>query len=148
MASCYIQALTLGAIEVYNKVKLNLPPKPTQPSYAFSLHDLSHVFDGIMLLSSRCVKLQATENLTNKANKKELTNQKQEPTNVNQDLMNVMTRTILVLFHHECLRCFGDRLISADGNCTTLKILFNICILVYLYLLHQVSTIKLLGILF
>ena len=47
------KALTLGLLELYQKVKEKFRPTPTHAHYIFSLHDISRVVQGILLMSPR-----------------------------------------------------------------------------------------------
>ena len=42
-----------AAIDVYTSIKEELLPTPASPHYVFSLHDLAHVFDGLMIMSPK-----------------------------------------------------------------------------------------------
>ena len=47
------QALTLGLLELYQKIKEKFRPTPSHAHYVFSLHDISRVVQGILLMSPR-----------------------------------------------------------------------------------------------
>lgn len=45
--------MTLGLLELYTKVKDRFRPTPSHAHYVFSLHDISRVVQGILLMSPR-----------------------------------------------------------------------------------------------
>ena len=47
------QAMIQGAIDVYASLKEELLPTPASPHYTFSLHDMAHLFNGIMIMSPK-----------------------------------------------------------------------------------------------
>ncbi|XP_062587861.1 dynein heavy chain domain-containing protein 1-like, partial [Saccostrea cucullata] len=47
------RAMTLGLLEMYNKIKEKLKPTPTHAHYVFNLHDVARVIHGILLMSPR-----------------------------------------------------------------------------------------------
>lgn len=49
----FLQAMTLGLLEMYHKIKDKLRPTPTQAHYVFNLHDVARVVHGILLMSPR-----------------------------------------------------------------------------------------------
>lgn len=59
MLQCYIvmyqtmQALTHGLLELYHLVKEHLRPTPIHAHYIYTLHDISRVVHGILLMSPR-----------------------------------------------------------------------------------------------
>ena len=42
-----------GLLDVYRAVQDNLRPTPARAHYVFTLHDLAHVVEGMLLLSPR-----------------------------------------------------------------------------------------------
>jgi len=47
------QAMTLGLLDLYHKIKEKFRPTPCHAHYVFSLHDISRVVQGILLMSPR-----------------------------------------------------------------------------------------------
>ncbi len=47
------QALVQGMIDVYHQVSDHFKATPAHPHYIFSLHDLTYIINGILLMSPR-----------------------------------------------------------------------------------------------
>ncbi|XP_052798483.1 dynein heavy chain domain-containing protein 1-like isoform X5 [Mya arenaria] len=126
----FARALTLGLLELYTKVKEKFRPTPAHAHYVFTLHDISRVVQGILLMSprsrtrkmmkirkekrgsqttSRATSLdsrgrQSLGSLSNSGDK--------EPASPTPPMMKVIAQ----LWCHECTRTFADRLVTDEDS--------------------------------
>ncbi|KAH3716365.1 hypothetical protein DPMN_059086 [Dreissena polymorpha] len=129
----YARALTLGLVELYQKVKEKFRPTPSHAHYVFSLHDISRVVQGIMLMSprSRTHKMmkikkdkkgsRTTSRATSLDSKGRqslgsLSNSLSNPADLREvgGASPPMMKVIAQLWCHECTRTFADRLVTDD----------------------------------
>lgn len=82
---------------MYSQVRSYFRPIPDHPYYIFTLHDLSHIFNGIMLLSPKSL-----QNIKSETCKKLSSD----------NFLPLMVR----LWCHECIRVLSDRISDAQGN--------------------------------
>ncbi|CAG5130197.1 unnamed protein product, partial [Candidula unifasciata] len=103
----FAKAMSQALLELYQLVKTRLLPCPSLPHYIFSLHDVSRVVQGMLLMTPR----SAARNFT--AKKKEVY---VSYSKVGQNNVNSMMTVIVQLWCHEVSRCFADRIISTDDK--------------------------------
>lgn len=91
---------------MYHQVKANVRPMPGHPYCIFTLHDLSRIFGGMMLMSPR--------------------SQRQVRSKVDSPAGHVIPpvlRSLVRLWCHECSRVLGDRIVHPEGKC----LIFSLC---------------------
>ncbi|KAK7008742.1 dynein heavy chain domain-containing protein 1, partial [Biomphalaria glabrata] len=98
----FSRAMSSALLDLYQTVRDKLLPSPSKPHYIFSLHDLSKVVQGILLLSPR-IHLKKGKTVKKNTGKK-----------ADEFTSAPMMKVIAQLWCHEVSRNFGDRLINCD----------------------------------
>ncbi|XP_048242736.1 dynein heavy chain domain-containing protein 1-like [Haliotis rufescens] len=132
------QAMIVGLVELYQSVRDKLRPTPAHAHYVFSLHDISRVVQGILLMSprSRIRKLRTKkkdkeESKSKTAAGRQTSFDSSQSYTVSQSSLAgggrgeqiatltpaaPMMKVITQLWCHECCRTFSDRLISSEDQ--------------------------------
>ncbi|KAH9487912.1 hypothetical protein Btru_067436 [Bulinus truncatus] len=100
----FSRAMSSALMELFETVRAKLTPCPSKSHYIFTLHDLSKVVQGILLLSPR-THIKKGKTLKKGASKKK------EPIK-----SAPMMKVIAQLWCHEVCRNFGDRIIHSEDN--------------------------------
>nr|XP_039270899.1 dynein heavy chain domain-containing protein 1-like isoform X1 [Styela clava] len=123
------QAIISGAVDLYASVRTHLKATPRQPHYIFSLHDISHIMQGLFLLAPRT-----------RGRPRPMRRRGRDDGGGNIQLqrpgggraggrlrargwgdnavggIQPMLRTVIRLWLHECCRTFYDRLTTEDDR--------------------------------
>ncbi|XP_064648692.1 dynein axonemal heavy chain 6-like isoform X2 [Lineus longissimus] len=117
----FAKAMMQGIIDLYKLIQAQFRPTPAQAHYMFSLHDLAHVVQGILLMSPRSRStLKSKKKVGKKASSSKRVNHQVSTMSAATDLSETqmekppMMRVIARLWCHEVTRTFGDRLTTAE----------------------------------
>lgn len=123
------RALTLGLLELYQRVKERFKLTPSHAHYVFSLHDISRVVQGILIMLPRArtrkmmkIKKDKRGSQTTSRNTSldsrgclspggSSSNQTEEKAG-----SPPMMKVIAQLWCHECTRTFSDRLVNDEDT--------------------------------
>ncbi|XP_074658718.1 dynein heavy chain domain-containing protein 1-like, partial [Tubulanus polymorphus] len=126
------KAMFKTVLDMYECVRLKFRPSPVNPHYIFTLHDLSHIVRGMLLLSPRATPGLAGGGspLKSKPSKKTSKSNKGSGSVSSGDLLSdnkpPMMRSVVRLCCHEITRTFYDRLVSDEDKTSFGKLLNDV----------------------
>ncbi|KAL3832089.1 hypothetical protein ACJMK2_023767 [Sinanodonta woodiana] len=123
----FARALTLGLLELYQRVKDKFRPTPAHAHYIFTIHDIAKVVQGILLMSPRSrtrkmLRVKKEKGKSGQTNRQTSHESYGRSVSVSsnaavQDGSSApMMRVIAQLWCHECTRTFADRLVTEDDH--------------------------------
>ncbi|XP_025095393.1 dynein heavy chain domain-containing protein 1-like isoform X2 [Pomacea canaliculata] len=126
----FAKALTHGLLELYNLVKEHLRPTPIHAHYIYTLHDISRVVHGILLMSPRSHIRKLRTHKKGDDPKLKMMGRTLSYESMRSRTVSLSSQTgqmeaggstsvmklITQLWCHECTRNFGDRLISTEDR--------------------------------
>nr|XP_018667303.2 dynein heavy chain domain-containing protein 1-like [Ciona intestinalis] len=130
------QAIIAGAFDLYSTIRSHLKPSPWQPHYIFSLHDISHIMQGLFLMTPRARGRPIPLRRRGGANQmkrpragRQIGRYRSNAAwggEANTSGVPAMMRTIVRLWLHECSRVFYDRLIDDHDRHWMTRSLFDV----------------------
>ncbi|XP_069111192.1 dynein heavy chain domain-containing protein 1-like isoform X2 [Argopecten irradians] len=128
----FARAMTLALLEMYHRIKEKFRATPANAHYIFTLHDISRVVHGILLMSprSRTRKMMRRKKDGHTESRGSRSNQVSRQASWEsrsrsvsmasgvqpQETAAPMMKVIAQLWCHECTRTFADRLVTEDDS--------------------------------